>query len=198
MFGLFKKKKAPELDASKIVPRIKHTNFLTAITKEGVPSEEVPYTEPLVADLLVAYAMDLPGLYAMMSRRTCEALLLRPEQLRELALENMRRQFPQIRTGELTSNEGVRILRVAMGGGLEACSLLAPRFWNHVAATLAAQPIVAVPERETVLICAESSKESLAAMCEISARAFEEGGNHALTRVLLTWQNGVWSQYYRG
>ena len=70
MFGLLKKKVAPEATASQIVPRIKHQNFLAAVAGAGVPEGDKPYTEPLAGDLLVTYAFDLPEAVRWFGRAT--------------------------------------------------------------------------------------------------------------------------------
>jgi energy-converting hydrogenase Eha subunit F len=58
MFGLFGKK-TPSTD--QIVPRIKHTNFVAALKPIAAKDPgSMPLTEPLVADLLISYALDLP------------------------------------------------------------------------------------------------------------------------------------------
>lgn len=57
-----------ETKRSLIVPRIKHTNMFAALDETNVPPDERPFTEPLVADLLVAYAFDLPKVFQMFKR----------------------------------------------------------------------------------------------------------------------------------
>ena len=55
MFGWFKKKNsvAAEPDRSTLVPRIKTHHFTAALKGMDIPDDQLPYTEPLVADLLV-------------------------------------------------------------------------------------------------------------------------------------------------
>ena len=60
MFGWFKKKPPSEPARSNLVARIKHTNMLAALREMDVPEDQWPLTEPLVGDLLIAYAFDLP------------------------------------------------------------------------------------------------------------------------------------------
>src|SRR5262249_23307121 len=54
-------------DRSTIVPRIKHRQFLKSLRDMDVPDDQMPVTEPLVADLLVTYAFDLPGMFQMVT-----------------------------------------------------------------------------------------------------------------------------------
>ena len=90
MFGWFKKQKpaANETvpDRSTLVPRIKNLNFTAALKEMQIPEADLPYTEPLAADLLVSYALDLPGMFQMASLSTIKEMGLRPEEARALAL----------------------------------------------------------------------------------------------------------------
>ena len=89
MFGLFKKKAAAKPTASQIVTRIKHKNFLAAVASTGMPAADKPYTEPLVGDLLVTYAFDLPETFQMVRKGDAAELGLAPQQLRETAVANL-------------------------------------------------------------------------------------------------------------
>ena len=74
MFNLFKKKPKSEPDRHSIVPRIKHKNMLPAIGEMNVPPDELPITEHLVGDLLVAYAFDPPGMFQMFKESDLQRL----------------------------------------------------------------------------------------------------------------------------
>jgi hypothetical protein len=77
MFDLFKKKPAAsEPDTSAIVPRIKHTNFLVALRDIVKKPDDMPVTEPLVGDLLVTYAFDLPEMFQMFCARDRQRLVV--------------------------------------------------------------------------------------------------------------------------
>src|SRR5262249_46797070 len=92
MFGWFKKKPtAPaEPDRSTLVPRIKTLQFTAALKGMDIPADQLPYTEPLVADLLVTYAFDLPGMFRMASGAAIAELGIRPEEARSLAIANLK------------------------------------------------------------------------------------------------------------
>src|SRR5258705_7967922 len=97
MFGLLKKKqRSKKADASVIVPRIKHTNFLAAIRDIGAGPEDTPVTEPLVADLLVTYAFDLPEMFQMFTTRDMKELGMTVDQVRSAAIANLRSQISDI------------------------------------------------------------------------------------------------------
>lgn len=196
MFGLFKKKaSAFEPDALTIVPRIKHTNFLKYLKETGVAEAEMPPMEPLVADLLVTYAFDTPQLFMMAMPHHVKQLGLKPEQLRPLAMDNLRRQIPQIQIEEIVLDGGPRMNRVVTGNGCEACTILAPKFWDDVAPKVNGRLVVAVASRDVVLFCGDGSKADVDAMIELGRVAFQQAGNHGLTHKLLTREEGAWVEY---
>ena len=98
MFGWFKKKKAAPTgpDRSTLVPRIKTLHFTAALKSMNIPEDQLPFTEPLVADLLVTYAFDLPGVFQMASGASISELGIRREEVRDIAIANLKRQLPQI------------------------------------------------------------------------------------------------------
>ena len=144
MFGLFKKKAKP--DAS-IVPRIKHTNFLVALRDIVKSEEETPVTEPLVGDLLVTYALDLPEMFQMVSGHDLQKLGLSPEQLRSIAIDNLKHQI-----GEVGHEGEPPGLQLVVGNDLEACLLLVDGVWESLAQSVPGEMVVGVPARDVLLV----------------------------------------------
>ena len=190
MFGLFKKRQPEEPDRSTIVPRIKHLNFVSALAEMGIPEDQRPVTEPLVADLLVTYAFDLPESFQMVTRHDLERLSISPGELRSIALENLRRDLPGI-----SVQEAGPLLQIVTGNNLEACSLLAEAFWTELAAQISGRTVVAVPSRDVVLVCSSESPDGLEVMREATTEVLENEHTHGLTDQFLTWQNGQWEIY---
>ncbi len=71
--------------------------MISALSEMNVPPEQMPYTEPLVADLLIAYAFDLPGLFQILTKADLQRLDLTPGELRRIALTNLRGQVSLLR-----------------------------------------------------------------------------------------------------
>src|SRR5262245_59599454 len=122
MAGKSKKNTSPERpDRSTVVPRIKHRQFLKTLREMDIPNDQMPFTERLVADLLVTYAFDLPSLFRMVSKEDLKELGIADDEVRDMALENLRRQLPKV--GIVDEGPARRIVT---GENLEACMLLAP------------------------------------------------------------------------
>src|SRR5262249_6663898 len=86
----------PRPDRKNIVPRLKTTEFTKALREMKIPADQMPYTEPFAADLLVTYAFDLPGLFQMASNEMIDELGVARDELRELAITNLRRQLKEV------------------------------------------------------------------------------------------------------
>ncbi|MEO6809566.1 MAG: DUF1444 family protein, partial [Isosphaeraceae bacterium] len=190
MFGFRKKSRGEELDRSTIVPRIKHTNFLNALRDRGIPHDQMPVTEPLVADLLITYAFDLPGMFKMASLTDLTRLSIEPAELRELAIANLKRQLPQIAIAEAPP-----LKRIVTGNDLEACTLLANSFWDDLAGDVPGELVIAVPSRNVVLVCGSQTEDGLRTMRTLSDTIRSGEPVHGLSEHLLSWQGGTWALY---
>jgi uncharacterized protein YtpQ (UPF0354 family) len=193
MFGWFKRKK-PVLDIKPdrmtLVPRIKTLEFTAALKELNVPEDQLPFTEPLVADLLVAYAFDLPGMFAMANGASISELGIAPGEVRSLAIANLKRQLR-----EIGYEEDGPVRRIVTGENLEACMLLIDDLWNHIAAETASEVVVAVPSRDVVLFCSSRSTEGIAALHQLSIEVLKKESTHALTDQLLVWRDGRWAEF---
>jgi uncharacterized protein YtpQ (UPF0354 family) len=190
MFGKSRKKKDPEADPSTLVPRIKTHQFTKALRDMDIPADQMPYTEPLVADLLVAYAFDLPDLFMMASREAIANLGVPKADLRKLALTNLKRQLPEIGVAE---HGPVR--RVVTGENLEACILLASKFWDEIAGETDGEVVAVVPTRDDLLFCGSESEEGVDALRIVAEELVGEGDTHALSDRLLVWRDGWWAEF---
>jgi uncharacterized protein YtpQ (UPF0354 family) len=192
MFDLFKKKRAAsEPDSSTIVPRIKHTNFLIALRDIVKKQDDMPVTEPLVGDLLVTYAFDLPEMFQMFCARDRQRLGLTLEQLRAVAVGNLRKQVPKIgRKGEPP------LLQVVVGNDLEACVLLLDEFWPSIADKIPPEIVVGVPSRNVLLVTSSAStKGGLQLLRQAVNEAHGRETTHALTLDLLVRRGDKWERF---
>lgn len=190
MFGFWKRRRPAELDRATLVPRIKHTNFLNALRDRSIPQDQMPVTEPLVADLLVTYAFDLPDMFKMASVSDLQRLSIEPVELRRLALTNLRKQLPQIGVAEEPP-----LKRIVTGQDLEACSLLARSFWEDLAREVPGELVVAVPSRNVVLFCGSQTEGGLGAIQALAEAIRGQEPVHGLSEHLLTWRDGAWVAY---
>jgi len=170
-----------------IVPRIKSTQMLAFLTERGHPRDQFPVTEPLVADLIISYAFDLPLAFQMVTSSDMERLAIQACELREIAIANLKRQLPQI--GMM---EEPPIMRVVTGNDLEACVLLASSWWNDRAAETPDEIVASVPSRDVLLYCSSQSAEGMQALREFTDEVYAGETTHALSKYLFVWRGGQW------
>lgn len=196
MFGLFKKK--PEvpiveqpLDPALIVPRIKHSNFLDILRGKIKNEDSLPATEPLVADLLITYAFDLPETFQMVRLMDVRQMGLTPGQLRATAIANLKRQLGAIgRVGEPP------LLKVVTGHNLEACLLLVDDFWTGLAGKIPPEIVVGVPTRDVLLITTSASTKGGIERLRDAVTEAQTGDNtHWLTKRLLVRRAEKWEVF---
>ena len=190
MFGFWKQRQPAGIDRSTLVPRIKHVNFVTALKERGIPADQMPPTEPLVADLLVTYAFDLPAMFRIASIADFDRLALRPPEARALAIANLHRQVPKIGTVG-----GAPLLRVVTGNESEACSLLVDSFWDDQASQVSGELVVAAVSRDVVLFCGRDTPDGLAKLRERAGQVQRQDPVHSLSRHLLTRRDGAWTLF---
>ena len=84
MFSFFKKKQAP-----KFYSRIKHTAFIDMLNSiPDMPAEQKPLYEPIVGDLLHAYAIDLGDSFTFVTPDILNEHKLSEDDVRDQAMMN--------------------------------------------------------------------------------------------------------------
>lgn len=196
MFGLFKKKPevapvAQPLDPALIVPRIKHTNFLAVLRDKIKNEDSMPATEPLVADLLVTYAFDLPETFQMVRIADVRQMGLSSEQLRATAVANLKRQI-----GNFGYTGNPPLLKMAVGNSLDACVLLIDDFWQSLAGKIPPEIVVGVPTRDVLLVTTSASTKGGIEMLRKTIAEAQTGDNtHWLSKHLLVRRADKWEAF---
>ncbi len=181
------------IDASLILPRIKHAEFPAELSQTGMPPDQLPMTEPLVGRLVVSYAFDLPQGFMMVRQQDLVQLGISQDRLRKLALDNLKQRMPEI-TVQFHGESG-EVRRVITGNHFEACTLLAPAFWATIAEQTAGELVVSAPTRDIVVFCSSESPVGLAALAVVANEMMRLEPGHALSNELFVWRGGEWLAY---
>ena len=176
------------IDVSLLLPRIRPADFNAGLSQAGVPAEQLPIMEPLVGKLLVGYAFDLPQGFMMARPQDLAQLGLERHQLRQIALENLKRRMADINVQFHGPTGEVR--RVVTGNHFEACTLLATNFWKKVAEQTAGEVVASCPTRDIVLFCSSESKLGLEALGVVTREMMRLESENALSDELFVWRNG--------
>src|SRR4051812_1297351 len=191
MFGLFGKNGSSPTES--VVPRIKHVNFLAALRPLAAKDAgSMPVTEPLAGELLITYAQDLPGAFKMFSEREFEKSGLTRQQLRTVAIENLRKQLPRPKL----ATKGP-LVSLAVGSNLDACLLLVDAAWTTVAKHMPVpgKIVVSVPNRDVVLCTGSDSPEGVRQLRQIAKVQRAKEPVHGLTEALFVREGNRWALF---
>ncbi len=180
-----------ELSPSLIVPRIKHANFLAAMSEIVHEDEDAPVVEPLVGDLLITYAFDLPTAFRMMRAQDLSQLGITLAELRLIAIHNLKKQL-----GEIEVQGDPPLVNVVVGNNHEACLLLVDELWESLADDIPPEIVVGVPTRDVVLVTTTAStKGGLELLRQATRTAHERESTHALSLNLMVQRKGKWEVF---
>ena len=116
---------ADEMLRSALVPRIKHVAFERALREHAIPAEHLPVFEPLVGELLVTYAVDLPNPFGMANPTNMSRAGLSPSAARTFAFVNLR-----ARLSKVVFDRGPGGALARTGGDWKACFRLLDELWQ--------------------------------------------------------------------
>lgn len=206
MFGLFRRKstsappsteplKPPSspvlsFDRSLVVPLVK---AVIGETEGGevieLPPDDSPISIPLVAELIVMYALDYPDRFEFITRRRLQENGLNQEELHALALSNLPNRVPKIQM----HGESPRHL-ITAGGNFEATLLLLDGLWDQLTEVLPGKPMAVVPARDLLFVSGSEYEGAGQFLAEVASKELEEK-RHALSQSILVRENGKWHPY---
>lgn len=178
-----------------LLPRIKTVEMNRSLLERGIPSDQLPVTEPLVGDLVVSYALELPDMFEMVMPHHLARLGIALEELRPLAVENLRKKLTQI--GVAKEGDSGLLYRVYTGNNLEACTLLAYSWWQDRAQELGLSIVAAAPNRDVVLFCNGESELAVRKLLVECFHYHAQETTHALSQQLYVWRGDGWGVYTR-
>ncbi len=132
--------------AAMVVPTIKSKAWV-----DSAPADVA--TEPLVADLHIAYAFDRKDSLTYARWPALEAMGLQRPALRQTAAQNLRTRLPR---DLKTQGDGKSLMLIA-GGNYEASLLLLDELWTQLSAALAGDLIACALARDVCLVTTSSS-----------------------------------------
>jgi len=177
------------LDHSKIVPVVKNRKWLEdaerRIKAAGVKQTQL--VDDFVDDLVVAYAEDADKIFRYIARHEYKG---RWENLRPLALENLRRVAPKIQIQGLTKDVAV----VSAGDDYTSSLLVVNGLWSSPERfKVKGDVVVAIPSRETILATGtENGKvnEFRRYVANVYAK-----GQFPLSQTLLVYRNNRFTKF---
>jgi uncharacterized protein YtpQ (UPF0354 family) len=176
----------------RIVPVLRTPDFLEEIRRSEAEStapggQPRVVAEPFNERLVLMYVEDLPRGMRYVTDKDIAGEGLAPEQLRELAISNLRHILPPIEAGG--SSCGVRF--VTAGGDYESSLLLFDSMWTEGMFPARGDFVVAVPARGILLVTGSEEESGLIEIQETAAE-LARTEDHPLTGDLFVRHGSKW------
>ena len=173
-----------------IIPIVKDRGWLEEIRQsmlqmQGTEGQDKVY-EDLNDDLVVVYAIDTPSNIAYLNPEELERLDVTREELRALAVRNLRGLLPGIEV-----HRGDLVNMITADGNYEASLLLFADLWEREREKLRGEPVAAVPARDLLLFADFANTDAVAQLKQLAARMRAEA-TYALTDRLFVLRDGNW------
>lgn len=174
---------------SNIVPIIKSSVAAADIGQatwlEDLP---LPIHRPLVENLLVMYAFDLPERFAFLNQREASELNLSPSELHDLAINNLLNRLENI---DIQQMNDLPLFCVEIGGNLDASLMLLQEVRDVMANDVPGEIVAAVPSRDVFLVTGSDSMEGIAAIQAVIEDVWANA-DHLLSRQLWACKDEQW------
>ncbi len=185
--------KGLERSRDAIIPIVKDRSWLEEIRESmrrmGNGKVQDNLYEDLNDDLVVVYAIDMPSNIAYLNPDELEGLGVQREELRALAVRNLRGLLPgiEVHRGELVN-------MVTADGNYEASLLLFADLWERERDKLRGEPVAAVPARDLLLFADSANVDAVAQLRQLAAKMRAEA-SYALTERLFVLREGQWQRF---
>ncbi len=177
-----------KLDPKRITPVIKDAGWLAEIRASllarGAKEPPSSVFESFNDQLVIIYAEDTPRNLRYVTPKEIEATGLKRENLRNLAVNNLRGLLPKI---ELKGGKGTYM--VTAGGNYEASLLLLDEIWTEKKIPVDGDYVVAIPSRDVLLVTGSNDKNGIAKLRELSKTTAAKS-SYRLTSDLFTYRAG--------
>ena len=165
----------------------------TLLQRLGASSESLPWSQPLVGDLILTWAMD----------RDSDRIAVSPASLRQFGLDRQLTQASLATQAERNALAVLRTIRQGQHGPITALScdnhlmasaLLYPELWNQLEQQAGDELVVAVPHRDEIWYVAASDHDAVDAL-RAELAGYSAPDNHGLSGLLFVREEGEWEVY---
>jgi len=162
------------IDVNRIVPIVKDKLWLTETKKAmrehgGKKTPDHLYDE-YNEELIVLYAEDSPGNIRFLTADDLKKLDIERQDLRALALKNLKTLLPEIR---ITGGDGIYI--VTADGSYEASLLLSDSIWANGQIRVKGDIVAAIPTRDLLIVTGSGDEKALRKARELVNKTYLEG-----------------------
>lgn len=177
------------MSRAQIVPVVKDRMWITdireALIKRGAENPPEHLYDDLNEELIIVYAEDNPKSIRYLLPKHLPGLGVGREELRDLAVENLKRLLPKI-----DIHPGKLFSVITADGTYEACLLLFDELWTTGQIEVDGDIVVAVPARDVLLVTGSRNPEGIAKLREVAAQISRDSP-YRLTNDLFVYRQGA-------
>ncbi len=180
------------VDPAAVTPIIKDTAWVTEIQetlKSKTPRALELIYETLNPELIIFYAEDSPKNLRYLTPESMTLAKLAKDQLRELAVKNLRRLVTDI---QIHGDNG--LFMITAGGTYEASLLLLDELWQGDRMKVDGDYVVAIPARDMLLVTGSNNPHALQKIRSM-ARKIREESAYSLTADLFVYRAGKFTKF---
>lgn len=180
------------IDKEKIVPVIKSFDYLDMLTESyGISKDKLSVVYEKYNDrLIILYAEDKGGSFSFLTYEDLESSGVANEGLLEYAIENLGNIIPGIKNN--LRDDGLYM--VTAGGGYENSLILFKDIWSKENFDVKGDPVIAIPNRDLLLVTGSRDKESVEKMRQIAEKSYREF-SYPITPYLFKWNEDKFENY---
>lgn len=176
-----------------IIPIVKDRGWLDEIRQSmqqlrGTEGQDKVYDD-LNDELVVVYAIDTPSNIAYLNPEELESLGVQRDELRALAVRNLRGLLPGIEV-----HRGDLVNMITADGNYEASLLLFADLWEREREKFRGEPVAAVPARDLLLFADSANPDAVAQLRQLAMKMRAEA-SYALTDRLFVLREGQWQLF---
>jgi uncharacterized protein YtpQ (UPF0354 family) len=178
-----------QIDPTRIVPVIKDAAYISevrrALESRGHDAGKFSQAHDVYnSELVVLYAEDTPNNMRYLTDDDVTELGIEPSDLRQLAIENLRRLLPDVK---MAGDNGVFLMQA--GGDYEASLLLIDSIWSSGQIEVDGEIVVSIPARGILVVTGSRNKPGLRTVRELAAKTAAEAA-YRLTSQLFVFRSG--------
>ncbi|RZK42267.1 MAG: DUF1444 family protein [Hymenobacter sp.] len=173
-----------------IVPTVKSFESieeLNSLTEKGKAPTVI--TKKYNSQLVVIYAQDSKNSIRYLTSENFKQLAISEDSLECIALRNLSKILPSV---ERKGNNGLYM--ITAGGNYEASLLLLPSLWKKKNFPVNGDFIVAIPNRDMLLITGSKNKSGINKIREIVTESYN-AGSYPVSEYLYRWTGKVFEKY---
>ena len=170
------------VNVENIVPVIKPIEYLGEINSFSKDGKSFPMiTEKYNDQLIIAYAEDSKNSIKYLTEDDFKTLAISRDTLKSIALRNFDKIIPNI---QRQGDNGLYM--ITAGGDYEASLILVSSIWTRENFPVDGEFVIAIPNRDMLLITGSKNKTGIAKLREIVADSYKTG-NYQVSDQLYKW-----------